>query len=151
SELHDLGRSEHGADPPSRHAARPVRGRPRRRRRRPVDAGRLLPGDADPREALRGIQGAARRREPGLSGDDEVTPERSEVIPELGYGAIIVGALLAVYGAGAAVVGARTGRIAVLESAQHAALGVFGLITGALLLLVYAFLTFDFSLRYVAT
>jgi len=71
--------------------------------------------------------------------------------PELGHGAVIVAGLLAVYGAVAAAVGGRTGRTALLESAQHAALGVFGLVTGALLLLAYAFLTFDFSLRYVAT
>jgi cytochrome c-type biogenesis protein CcmF len=73
------------------------------------------------------------------------------MIPELGYGALIVGLLLAVYGAIAAAASARTGRVALLESAQHAALGVFGIVTGALLLLVYAFLTFDFSLRYVAS
>jgi cytochrome c-type biogenesis protein CcmF len=72
------------------------------------------------------------------------------VIPELGYGAVIVAMLLAVYGAAAAAIGGRTGRTALLESAQHAALGVFTLITAALLLLVYAFLTFDFSVRYVA-
>jgi cytochrome c-type biogenesis protein CcmF len=72
------------------------------------------------------------------------------VIPELGYGAVVVGVLLALYGAGAAAIGARTGRTALVESAQHAALAVFGLVTFALLLLVYAFLTFDFSVRYVA-
>ena len=73
------------------------------------------------------------------------------MIPELGYGALIVGMLLAVYGAIAAAASARTGRVALLESAQHAALAVFGIVTAALLLLVYAFLTFDFSLRYVAS
>ena len=72
------------------------------------------------------------------------------MIPELGYGAVVVGVLLALYGAGAAAIGARTGRTALVESAQHAALAVFGLVTFALLLLVYAFLTFDFSVRYVA-
>jgi cytochrome c-type biogenesis protein CcmF len=72
------------------------------------------------------------------------------MIPELGYGAVIVGVLLAVYGAIAAAIAGRTGRTALLESAQHAALGVFGLVTFALLLLAYAFLTFDFSVRYVA-
>ena len=73
------------------------------------------------------------------------------MIPELGYGAAVVGMLLAFYGAAAAAVGARTGRTALVESAQHAALAVFGVVTFALLLLVYAFLTFDFSVRYVAT
>src|SRR5206468_2357903 len=46
--------------------------------------------------------------------------------------------------------GGRTGRPAFVESAQHAALGVFALITCSFALLVYAFLTFDFSVRYVA-
>jgi cytochrome c-type biogenesis protein CcmF len=73
------------------------------------------------------------------------------VIPEIGYGALIVALALALYGSVAAAAGGRTGRGALVESAQHAALGVFGLVTGCLLLLVYAFLTFDFSVRYVAT
>jgi cytochrome c-type biogenesis protein CcmF len=47
-------------------------------------------------------------------------------------------------------VGGRRGRPALVESAQHAALGVFALITAAVVLLIYAFLTFDFSVRYVA-
>ena len=41
------------------------------------------------------------------------------MIPELGYGAVVVGVLLALYGATAAAVGARTGRTALIESAQH--------------------------------
>jgi cytochrome c-type biogenesis protein CcmF len=72
------------------------------------------------------------------------------VIAELGGGAVLVALLLAVYGSAAAATGAHTGRPALVLSAQHAALGVFVLVTGALLLLVYAFLTFDFSVRYVA-
>ncbi|MBM3217937.1 MAG: heme lyase CcmF/NrfE family subunit [Candidatus Rokubacteria bacterium] len=70
--------------------------------------------------------------------------------PELGHGAIIVAGLLAIYGALVSAIGGRTGRTALLESAQHAALGVFGLVTFAMLLLIYSFLTFDFSVRYVA-
>jgi cytochrome c-type biogenesis protein CcmF len=58
---------------------------------------------------------------------------------------------LAVYGGLAAGVGAKTGRLALVESAQHAALGVFALVTSCFALLTYAFLTFDFSVRYVAT
>ncbi len=71
--------------------------------------------------------------------------------PELGQGALIVAFALALWGAAASAVGARTGRPALVESAQHAALGVFALVTFAFGLLVYAFLTFDFSIRYVAT
>src|SRR5262245_223013 len=58
---------------------------------------------------------------------------------------------LALYGGISAGVGARTGRLALIESAQHAALGVFVLVTSCFALLTYAFLTFDFSVRYVAT
>src|SRR5437867_668772 len=58
---------------------------------------------------------------------------------------------LAVYGGVAAGVGARTGRLALVESAPHAALAVFVLVTSCFALLTYAFLMFDFSVRYVAT
>ena len=70
---------------------------------------------------------------------------------DLGYGMTLVALGLAVYGGVAAGVGARTGRLALIESAQHAALGVFVLVTSCFALLTYAFLTFDFSVRYVAT
>ncbi len=70
---------------------------------------------------------------------------------DLGYGMTLVALVLAIYGGAAAAVGARAGRPALVESAQHAALGVFVLITACFALLTYAFLTFDFSIRYVAT
>ena len=70
---------------------------------------------------------------------------------ELGYGMTLIALGLAVYGGIAAGVGGRTGRLALIESAQHAALGVFVLVTSCFALLTYAFLTFDFSVRYVAT
>jgi cytochrome c-type biogenesis protein CcmF len=72
------------------------------------------------------------------------------MIPEVGAGALMVALALAVYGSAAAAVGGRTGRTALVESAQHAALGVFTLVTACLLLLGWAFLSFDFSVRYVA-
>jgi cytochrome c-type biogenesis protein CcmF len=73
------------------------------------------------------------------------------VTPELGYGMTLIALGLAVYGGVAAGVGARSGRLALIESAQHAAVGVFVLVTACFALLTYAFLTFDFSVRYVAT
>jgi len=73
------------------------------------------------------------------------------VTADLGYGMTIVALGLALYGGISAGVGARTGRLALIESAQHAALGVFVLVTSCFALLTYAFLTFDFSVRYVAT
>src|SRR5438093_938757 len=70
---------------------------------------------------------------------------------DLGYGMTLIALGLAVYGGVAAGAGARTGRLALIESAQHAALGVFVLVTSCFALLTYAFLTFDFSIRYVAS
>ena len=72
------------------------------------------------------------------------------MIPEIGYGATLVALVLAAYGAIACAVGARTRRPALVESGQHAAIGVFVLVTACFALLIYAFLTFDFSVRYVA-
>src|SRR4030095_10717676 len=70
---------------------------------------------------------------------------------DVGFGMTIVALVLAAYGGGVAAVGARTGRAALVESAQHAALGGFVLVTACFALLTYAFLTFDFSIRYVAS
>ena len=72
------------------------------------------------------------------------------MIPELGSAAAIVALALALCGAAAAAAGAGTGRPALVLSAQHAALGVFVLVTACFALLSYAFLAFDFSVRYVA-
>jgi cytochrome c-type biogenesis protein CcmF len=72
------------------------------------------------------------------------------VIPELGAGALVVALGAAVLGAAASAAGGRLGRPALVESAQHAALVVFVILTACLGLLVYAFLAFDFSVRYVA-
>jgi cytochrome c-type biogenesis protein CcmF len=72
------------------------------------------------------------------------------VIPEIGYAATVAGLVLALYGSIAAAVGAGTGRPALVQSSQRAAIGVWVLVTCCMLLLVYAFLTFDFSVRYVA-
>jgi len=112
---------------------------------------RLREGDADPRQALRGVPGPARQERSGLQGADQDAPEGNQMIPELGQG-------IAARGTGPRAgpapsfppAGGRTGRPAFVESAQHAALGVFALITCSFALLVYAFLTFDFSVRYVA-
>jgi len=72
------------------------------------------------------------------------------VIPELGYGATVAALLLALWGAGAAAASARTGRAALLRSGERAAVGAFALITACIALMIYAFLAFDFSVRYVA-
>jgi cytochrome c-type biogenesis protein CcmF len=70
--------------------------------------------------------------------------------PEIGYALSVVGLGVAVWGAAAAAAGARSGRLALLASAERAAVGVWALVTACMLLLIHAFLTFDFSIRYVA-
>jgi len=72
------------------------------------------------------------------------------MIPEIGYAATVAALVLALYGSIAAAVGAHTGRPALVQSSQRAAIGIWVLVTCCMLLLVYAFLTFDFSVRYVA-
>jgi cytochrome c-type biogenesis protein CcmF len=71
-------------------------------------------------------------------------------VPELGYAATVAALVLALYGSIAAALGAGTGRPALVESSQRAAIGVWVGLTCCMLLLIYAFLTFDFSVRYVA-
>src|SRR5256885_1415593 len=133
------------------HASRPLRREPRRGRRGQLDGRRLLQGESHPRQAFRGVQGASRRRDHARQGSDPNSPGgRATVIPELGSAAAIVALALALWGAVAAATGARTGRPALVLSAQHAALGVFVLVTACFALLTYAFLIFDFSVRYVA-
>jgi len=70
--------------------------------------------------------------------------------PEIGYAMTAVSLGLALYGSGAAALGARAVRPGLIQSAQRAALAIFVLITLSMGLLVYAFLTFDFSVKYVA-
>jgi cytochrome c-type biogenesis protein CcmF len=72
------------------------------------------------------------------------------VIPELGYAVTVAAFAMAVWGSAAAAVGAGPGRVRWLLSAERAALGVWVALTACMLLLIYAFLTFDFSVRYVA-
>src|SRR5206468_10150704 len=72
------------------------------------------------------------------------------MIPELGYGATVAALALAVWGTLTTAMGARTGRPNLLRSGERAAIGVWVLITACIALMLYAFLTFDFSVRYVA-
>ena len=72
------------------------------------------------------------------------------MIAELGYAATVVGFVLALYGAMASVIGVRTGRADWLRTGERAAVGTWILITACIGAMLYAFLTFDFSVRYVA-
>jgi cytochrome c-type biogenesis protein CcmF len=70
--------------------------------------------------------------------------------PELGYAATVAALILAVYGSGAAALSAVKGRADLRRSSERAAVGVWLLVMTCMGLLIYAFLTFDFSVRYVA-
>jgi cytochrome c-type biogenesis protein CcmF len=70
--------------------------------------------------------------------------------PEIGYGLLWVALGLALYSSTSAALGAHWNRPVMVLSAQRAAIGIFVLIALAMVLMVYAFLTFDFSVRYVA-
>src|SRR6266550_1358522 len=146
-----LRRDRDGSGPPQGHAAGSLRREPGRRRRGQLARRRILPGDPHHGEALGGVQSAPRHLGSRLQGAHQDPARGRPVTADLGFGMTLVALVLAVYGGAAAGVGARTGRAALVESAQHAALGVFVLITACFALLTYAFLTFDFSVRYVAT
>ena len=65
--------------------------------------------------------------------------------------ALALALALALYGGTAAIVGARTGRPRVVESARTAAYSLFALVVVANLAMLAALLADDFSLRYVAS
>ncbi len=69
---------------------------------------------------------------------------------EIGYIALVVALLLAVFSVVASVVGVRLGSGRLLTSARSSILAVFGLYTLALVIILYAFITKDFSVKIVA-
>ncbi len=69
----------------------------------------------------------------------------------VGRAALVLALLLALYGAGASVHGARARRREWVTSGRHAVYGVLGLAVVAFGVLEYAFLTSDFSFDVVAT
>lgn len=70
---------------------------------------------------------------------------------ELGYITLLLALGAAVFGIVAGIVGARRRYAELVVSARHAVVAVTGLLTLAVLILVYSFLINDFSLRYVAS
>jgi cytochrome c-type biogenesis protein CcmF len=68
----------------------------------------------------------------------------------LGFDALIIALATAVAGALVSVVGARRGRPDLMRTGQAAVYTVFGLVTVAMLAMVYALVTHDFSVGYVA-
>jgi len=69
---------------------------------------------------------------------------------ELGRIALIAGLLAALYSATVSVAGVRVGAKRLLASARFSILGVFGLFTLSLVVILYAIITKDFSIRIVA-
>jgi cytochrome c-type biogenesis protein CcmF len=72
------------------------------------------------------------------------------MISQLGSLMLIVGLAVALYGIGAAAIGAYVGRWEWVASAYRSVLWLFGLVTVAALLLVTGLITYDFSIAYVA-
>ena len=71
-------------------------------------------------------------------------------MPELGRLAICLALMCALFSIGASIRGALTRRADVVRAGTHAAWAVFGLVALAVVLLLRALLTHDFSLEYVA-
>lgn len=70
---------------------------------------------------------------------------------EIGAVSITLAFFVSVYVAAASFIGARTGRREFVRSAENGAFGVFFLLTVSSSALLYALLTRDFSLKYVAS
>ena len=68
----------------------------------------------------------------------------------IGHASVLVALALALWGIAAPLLGARSGREFFFSSARAAILGQFVLVTVAALALIYALVTVDFSIRYVA-
>ncbi|MBI4608809.1 MAG: heme lyase CcmF/NrfE family subunit [Candidatus Rokubacteria bacterium] len=68
----------------------------------------------------------------------------------IGYGSLLAALALAGWGTAAPILGARTWRAACFASARGAILGQLAFVTLAALTLIYALVTTDFSIKYVA-
>lgn len=71
------------------------------------------------------------------------------MIPDLGYLALLLALVAAVFSAVAAYYGRHTNQPRWVESARNATIATFPLITIACLLMIYSLLTSDFSIEYV--
>jgi cytochrome c-type biogenesis protein CcmF len=72
------------------------------------------------------------------------------VIPELGHFAVVLALLLAAAQGFFGIVGPQRGRVAWMNAAHSAAIGQWVFLSLAFGCLIYAFVQFDFSVRYVA-
>ena len=71
------------------------------------------------------------------------------MIPDLGYAALLLALVTAVYSAGAAYYGKHTGQYRWVESARNATIATFPLITISCMLMIYSLISGDFSVEYV--
>lgn len=71
------------------------------------------------------------------------------MIADIGLIALLLGFLLSTYATAASAYSGRQGRPLFAESARNAVLGAFGLLTLAVLSLVYSLVSLDFSRAYV--
>jgi cytochrome c-type biogenesis protein CcmF len=69
---------------------------------------------------------------------------------EIGYIVLAIALLVAIFSAAASVIGVRVGSRRLVASARSSILAVFGLFTLALAIILYAFITKDFSVKIVA-
>ena len=72
------------------------------------------------------------------------------MVPDIGSIALVLAFILALFGAGVSIVGARRAQPTLVASGRNAVYVVGGLVTIATLALWYALLTSDFSVEYVA-
>ena len=70
---------------------------------------------------------------------------------DIGYLSLVIAFGVAAYATLVPILGVRTGREELVRSAENAVLALFGLVTLASAALLYAFVTRDFSVRYVAS
>ncbi|MBI5166734.1 MAG: heme lyase CcmF/NrfE family subunit [candidate division NC10 bacterium] len=69
---------------------------------------------------------------------------------DIGYLSLVIAFGVAAYATLAPILGVKTGREELVRSAENALLALFGLVTLSSAALLYAFVTRDFSVRYVA-
>jgi cytochrome c-type biogenesis protein CcmF len=70
---------------------------------------------------------------------------------QIGTLAVFLALIASAYGAGASIYGGLTRRRDFVASGEHAAWGCFGMVVIAVVVMLHALITHDFSLKYVAS
>src|SRR5687767_294612 len=151
SALQDDGQHQRAGRAHAQGAAADVSGGHGRSGRRTDDARRPVRGGQPDGETLQRVQGAARRQEAAGSVQEPGERDQGDRLTRLLALAVIWTALgVAVYGAVVATMGARQGRADLVRSARSAAYTNFLLLGIANVAMIYALVTHDFSISYVA-